>query len=128
MPFLSGQIFVKCFESSDGLSLSIGMQYLGEEKRSISMTVDTVKNQPYCMQPIPQSFLSRLASDKFLDSLQLVFTACLESAGVVENVSIVVREDKFILNVVMATLSAGSLLLAVSAKNMAIEPLLWGRV
>jgi len=80
------------------------------------------------MQPIPQSFLSRLASDKFLDSLQLVFTACLESAGVVENVSIVVREDKFILNVVMATLSAGSLLLAVSAKNMAIEPLLWGRV
>jgi len=60
------------------------------------------------MQPVPQSSLPRLASDKFLDSLQFVFTARLKSAGVVENVSIVVREDEFILNVVMATLSAGS--------------------
>ena len=70
------------------------------------MTVDMVKNQPYCMQPIFQSLLPRLVSDKFLDSLQLVFTARLESAGVMENVSTVVCEDKFILNVVMATLSA----------------------
>jgi len=108
MPFLSGQIFTKCFKSSDGRSLSIGMQYLGEEKQSISMTVDAVKNQPYCMQPIAQPILPRLASDKFLDSLQLVFTARFKSAGVVKNVSTVVREDEFILNVVMATLSAGS--------------------
>ena len=43
MPFLSGQISAKCFKSSDGLSSSIGMQYLGE-KRSISTTVDMVKN------------------------------------------------------------------------------------
>jgi len=63
-----------------------------------------------------------------LDSLQLVVTASLKSAGVVENVSVVVREDEFILDVVMPTLSAGSLLSAVSDKNMAIEPLLWGRV
>jgi hypothetical protein len=28
IPFLSGQISAKCFESSDGRSLSIGMQYL----------------------------------------------------------------------------------------------------
>ena len=108
MPFLSGQIFAKCFRSSDGRSLSIGMQYLGEEKRFISMTVDAVKNQPYCMQPIPQPLLPRLASDKFLDGLQLVFTAGLKSAGVVENVSKVVREGEFIFNVVMTSLSTES--------------------
>ena len=28
MPFLSGQMFAKCSKSSDGRSLSIGMQYL----------------------------------------------------------------------------------------------------
>jgi hypothetical protein len=43
-----------------------------------------------------------------LDGLQLVSTAGLKSAGVVENVSIVVREDKFILNVVKAALRTGS--------------------
>ena len=59
------------------------------------------------MQPILQSLLPRLASDKFLDSLQLVLTARLKSAGVVENISLMVREDEFILNVVAATLSVG---------------------
>jgi hypothetical protein len=62
-----------------------------------------------------------------LDSLQLFFTARLKSAGVVENISIVIREDEFILNVVMATLSTESLLSAVVDKNMGIQPLLWGR-
>jgi len=59
------------------------------------------------MQPIVQLPLPRLASDKFLDSLQLVLTARLKSAGVVENISLMVREDEFILNVVTVTLSAG---------------------
>jgi len=59
------------------------------------------------MQPILQSFLLRLARDKFLDSLQLILTARLKSAGVVENISLMVGEDEFILNVVAATLSAG---------------------
>ena len=76
------------------------------------------------MQPIAQPLLPRLASDKFLDSLQLVLTACLKSTGVVENVSIVVREDEFILNVVLATLSAGSSCSAVSDKNTGLQPLL----
>ena len=56
------------------------------------------------MQSIFQSFLLRLAFDKFLYSLQLVFTACLKSAGVVENIAIVVCEDEFVVNVVLATL------------------------
>ena len=57
------------------------------------------------MQPIPQSLLARLANDKFLDGLQLVCTACLKSTRVMENVSIVVREGEFIVDVVKATLS-----------------------
>ena len=60
------------------------------------------------MQLIPQSLLLRLASDKFLDGFQLVRTACLKSARVVENVSTVVREGEFILDVVNTTLSIGS--------------------
>ena len=47
-------------------------------------------------------------SDKFLDGLQLVFAACLKSAGVVENISLMVREDEFVLNIVKTTLSSGS--------------------
>ena len=60
------------------------------------------------MQPIPQSLLLRFASNKFLDGLQLVCTACLKSARVVENVSSVVRKCEFIVDVVKATLSTGS--------------------
>jgi len=59
------------------------------------------------MQSTSQCFLSRLASDKFLYCLQLVFTARLKSAGVMENIAIVVREDEFVVDVVLATLQAG---------------------
>ena len=61
------------------------------------------------MQSIAQSLFPHLASDKFLDRLQLVFTSRFKSAGVVENISIVVREDQFILNIVIATLLTVSL-------------------
>jgi len=60
------------------------------------------------MQPILQSPLSRPVSDKLLDSLQLVLAAGLKSTGVMENISFMVREDEFMLNIVMATLSTGS--------------------
>ena len=80
-----------------------------EKTSSISMAVlGTPKYQPYCMQPIPQSLFMRLANDKFLDGLQLVCTACLKSTGVMEDVSSVVREGDFIVDVVNATLSTGS--------------------
>jgi len=42
-----------------------------------------------------------------LYSLQLVFTARLESTGVVENIAFMVREDEFVVDVVLATLQAG---------------------
>jgi len=58
------------------------------------------------MQSISQSPLLRLAFNKFLDSLQLVFTACLKSAGVVEYIAMMVREDDFVVDIVLATLQA----------------------
>ena len=59
------------------------------------------------MQSILQSVLLRLAFDKLLYNLQLAFTARLKSAGVMENVAIMVRKDEFVVNVVLATLQAG---------------------
>ena len=44
-----------------------------------------------------------------------------------ENISVVIREDEFILNVVMATLSTEFSLSAVADKNVGIQPLLWRR-
>ena len=80
------------------------------------------------MQSIFQSFLPRLAFDKFLYSLQLIFTARLKSAGVVENVAIVVREDEFVVDVVLATLQAGISRLTITNNNEPVKPLLWDRV
>ena len=59
------------------------------------------------MQSIFQSSLVRLAFDKVVYSLQLVFTARLKSAGVVEDIAIAVSEDEFVVDVVLATLQAG---------------------
>ena len=80
------------------------------------------------MQSISQSPLLRLAFNKFLDSLQLVFTACLKSAGVVENVAIVIHEDEFVVNLVLATLQAGISFSAIAENNKPVKPLLWGRI
>ena len=77
------------------------------------------------MQPILQSLRPRLASDKPLDSLQFFVTARLKSAGVVENISIVICKYEFILNIVMATLSTEASLSAIADQNLGIQPLLW---
>jgi hypothetical protein len=69
-----------------------------------------------------------LAFDKFLYGLQLVFTACLESAGVVENVAFMVREDEFVVDIVLSTLQAGFSLSAIADGNRPVKPLLWSRV
>jgi hypothetical protein len=49
VPFLSGQILSMCFRSSDGRSLSIGMQYL-KSKPCKYGTVDSEKHKPYRVQ------------------------------------------------------------------------------
>ena len=43
-------------------------------------------------------------TDKILHNLNLPCTACLESAGVVENISIMVCEHELVLDVMLATL------------------------
>jgi hypothetical protein len=46
--------------------------------------------------------------DKILNDLQFVFTTGLKSTGVVENITVMISEDYFVLNVVQAALPAGS--------------------
>jgi len=42
--------------------------------------------------------------NEFLDNLQLIFTTRLKSARVMEHIAIMVREDKFIFDVMIAAL------------------------
>jgi hypothetical protein len=51
------------------------------------------------------------------DNFQLVFTAGFKSTGVVENITGVVRENEFVLDVMHATLKAGSSGSAITNKN-----------
>ena len=80
------------------------------------------------MQPVLQLFLSRLPSDKFPYSIQFVFTSRLKSAGVVENIACMVREDEFVIDIVVSTLQAGLSLSAIANEDELAEPLLWSRV
>ena len=82
----------------------------------------TQRYEPYRVQSILQSFLPRLATDKILHKLQLVFASSLESTGVVENITGVICEDEFVLDVVLATLQVGFLQSAVTDKNKPVQP------
>jgi hypothetical protein len=86
------------------------------------VTVVTQGNKPYRMQSILQSVLPRLKTDEILDSLQLILTATLKSAGIVKNITLMVRENEFVLDVMYATLQS-KLRSAVSNKTKAVEPL-----
>ena len=81
------------------------MQYL-KSKSCEFAAVDArrKKHIPYRVQSILQSPLLRLATDKFLNDLQLVLSAGLESAGVVEYITVVVCENDFVVDVMHATL------------------------
>jgi len=56
------------------------------------------------MQPVLQAFFGRLFTHKLLYCLQFTFTTALKPTGIVENVTVVVREDKLIANVMFASL------------------------
>ena len=88
----------------------------------------TKRNKPYRVQPILQSYLPRLATDKILHNLQLSSISSLESAGVVENITGVVCEDEFVLDVVLATLQVESSQSIVTDNNKPVQPLLLCRV
>jgi hypothetical protein len=121
VPFPSGQIRVKCLKSSDGRSLSIGMQYLSSNPCEF-VTVDTKRNKPYSMQSILQSVLPRLTTDKILHGLQLFFTTGLESARVMKNITAVICEDQLVLDIVLAALQAGTSGSAIIQKNKRAQP------
>jgi len=56
------------------------------------------------MQPGIQSIFGRLLAHKLLYRLQFAFSTTLESARIVENVTVVVREDQFMTNIMLASL------------------------
>ena len=124
VPFLSRQISPKCFKSSSGRLLTIEMQYLKRNPCECTVT-DTERYKPYRMQSLLQFFLLRLLTDKLLHSLQLVFAASLEATRVVENITFMTWKDDFVLDVMLATLRAGSSLSAVTdnLKNKPAQPL-----
>ena len=75
------------------------------------------------MQSIFQSPLLRLAFDKFLYNLQLVFTPRLKSAGVMENIATMVCEDEFVVDIVVATLRGGLSRSAIADNSKPTKPL-----
>jgi len=100
------------------------MQYLGGNPRE-SAIVDTQKNKPYRVQSILQSALSRFATDKISNNCQLFLIASFKSTAVVENITVVFREDEFVLYAMVMPLQGGSSRLAVTNKNKHVQP---GRV
>jgi len=74
------------------------------------------------MQSILQSLLPRLTTDEILDDLHLVLTATLKSAGIVENITLMCRENEFVLDAMHAALQL-KLRSAVSNKTKVVEPL-----
>jgi hypothetical protein len=96
------------------------MQYLKTNFREF-VTVDTQENKPYRMQSIRQSLLLRLTTDEILDDLQLILTATLKSAGIVKNITLMRRENEFVLDAMRAALQL-KLRSAVSNKTKVVEP------
>jgi len=74
------------------------------------------------VQSILQSPLPRLTTHKILHKLQLVYTASLNSAGVVEDITDVICKDEFVLDAVKTTLQAGSSRSAVANGDKHAQP------
>jgi hypothetical protein len=104
---LSGQILSKFAKSSDGRALSIGTQYLKSKPCEVVIT-GTETNKPYRVQSLQQLPLLRPTTNKVLHDLQLLFVSSFEPSGVVENITFVLCEGDFILDVVQATLRVGA--------------------
>ncbi len=58
------------------------------------------------MQSILESALLRLTTDEILDNLQLILTATLKSTGIVENITLMCRENEFVLDAMHTALQA----------------------
>jgi hypothetical protein len=113
---LSGQILSKFAKSSDGRALSIGTQYLNSKPCEDAIT-DTETNKPYRVQSLRQSPLLRPTTDKVLHNLYLLRIPSLESPGVVENITTMLCEGNFVLDVVQTTLRVESSQSAIADKD-----------
>jgi hypothetical protein len=83
--------------------LSIGTQYLKRRPCEFAIT-DIEGGKPYSVQSIVQLLLLRLTTDKLLNNFQLVFIACFESTGVMENVIRLIFEPQFVVDLMLSAL------------------------
>ena len=60
--------------------------------------------KPYCMQFVSQSFLATLALNEFFQNLEFFYATRLDSARIVEDVTRMIGEHKFIIDGVLASL------------------------
>ena len=63
------------------------------------------ESQPYRVQSVLQSVFSTLAVDKFLQDLEFLFVTRLDSLRIVKNITLVVGEDKLVVDPVLASLA-----------------------
>ena len=81
------------------------------------------------MQSISESLLCRLLANEILNDLQFFFAAGLKSAGIVENIPIVVCESEFVGDVMLAALHPACAQSAITNKvSLSDQPPLWGPV
>jgi hypothetical protein len=66
--------------------------------------------------------------NKILHDLQFIFTAGFKSAGLVENITVILCEYEFVLDVMQATLQAASSRSVATGENQPVQPPLKGRV
>ena len=57
------------------------------------------------MQSVLQSLFSTLASNKFFQDLEFFFVTCLDSLGIVKDITRVIGEHKLIIDPVLASLT-----------------------
>jgi len=63
--------------------------------------------------------------DKFSNNLYFDIASTLKAAGVVENITVVVCDDDFVVDIMQATLLAGCSRSAVTNNNEPAQPPLW---
>jgi hypothetical protein len=80
------------------------MQYLKSKYRE-SAKVITQGNKPNRVQSILWPSLSRPTTDKILHYVEFPFFSSLKTTRVVENITVVIRKDEFVLDVMLTTLS-----------------------
>ena len=57
------------------------------------------------MQSVSQSLLSTLALNEFLQNLEFLYATRLNSPRIVKNVTVIIGEDKFVVDIVLASLA-----------------------